>query len=256
MLDANLPNLFNGYSQAYGGIDLNGLSVSSSLRPDTQQLCRTLLQNFGSLSSDPNSVVTQQLLTAMADTKRNTPPPQPSVSVQEMTETNECPLLLESGAMPLTGELTNPANFSLTAALIGAMTANSASIGSQLLPACNQLLNLAVRQALGACLPNCVQLNIQGNLRVAVAAGQNGEHSSSTVLTFNDHLPERRWSLTEASQRFSVADSASVEAASVATPVLTSEATPGWPNSVNSSNSTGRMHEVRRPRSNRRFPCN
>ncbi|TNN20240.1 Zinc finger protein [Schistosoma japonicum] len=84
-------------------------------------------------------------------------------------------------------------NFSLTASLTKAISSNTNSIGSQLLPICTPLLQLAVRQALAECFPNHIQLNIKGRLDISVnTINNNAENSSisSTILNFNDDNQE------------------------------------------------------------------
>ncbi|CAI2730350.1 unnamed protein product [Schistosoma spindalis] len=93
-------------------------------------------------------------------------------------------------------------NFSLTSSLTRAISSNTNSIGSQLLPICTPLLQLAIRHALAECFPNNVQLHIKGRLEISMntidnnaenpnhvnttANNTNSTNNSSTTLYFND----------------------------------------------------------------------
>uniref|UniRef100_A0A3Q0KP04 Putative zinc finger protein n=1 Tax=Schistosoma mansoni TaxID=6183 RepID=A0A3Q0KP04_SCHMA len=85
-------------------------------------------------------------------------------------------------------------NFSLTSSLTRAISSNTNSIGSQILPICTPLLQLAIRHALAECFPNNVQLHIQGRLEISMntidnnnnTTTTNSSNSSSTTLYFND----------------------------------------------------------------------
>ncbi|CAH8575617.1 unnamed protein product [Schistosoma curassoni] len=94
-------------------------------------------------------------------------------------------------------------NFSLTSSLTRAISSNTNSIGSQILPICTPLLQLAIRHALAECFPNNVQLHIKGRLEISMntvdnnndenpnhvnttATNTNGSNNSTTTLYFND----------------------------------------------------------------------
>uniref|UniRef100_A0A095AGD6 Zinc finger protein Gfi-1b n=1 Tax=Schistosoma haematobium TaxID=6185 RepID=A0A095AGD6_SCHHA len=94
-------------------------------------------------------------------------------------------------------------NFSLTSSLTRAISSNTNSIGSQILPICTPLLQLAIRHALAECFPNNVQLHIKGRLEILMntidnnndenpnhvnttATNTNGSNNSTTTLYFND----------------------------------------------------------------------
>ncbi|CAH8855453.1 unnamed protein product [Trichobilharzia szidati] len=89
-------------------------------------------------------------------------------------------------------------NFALTASLTKAISTSSGTLGSQVLPICAPLLQLAIRQAINECFPNFPNLHIKGTLNISVNDDQNrndtnlsntpNSHqiSSATTLYFNE----------------------------------------------------------------------
>ncbi|THD25922.1 Zinc finger protein [Fasciola hepatica] len=146
-------------------------NMATALAPtasSTQLLYRAMLQQFGGVPSDPASL--PYLLSAFC--KRFAP---------------DCRSSITNSTEPVPPTVNNTAgtpNFAMTAAITSALSSNSSIVGSQVLPACSPLLQLAVRQALSQCLPHFSQLNIQGHLEIS--GGSTQAVQSATVLKFND----------------------------------------------------------------------
>ncbi|KAA3676589.1 uncharacterized protein DEA37_0011663 [Paragonimus westermani] len=206
MLATTVTNPFMSFARNTNGTDLNLLTIMHNLKPETQQLCRALVQHLGSNNFDATSLrllpPPSPIFNPIGNTKRILPmlltpqdhsqpvistPPSATASMTTSTVSETFP----PNPIP---PISNPANFSMTAAITSALSTNSGMVGVQLLPACSPLLQLAVRQALNECLPNFAQLSIQGDLKISVATGSNRDPPSShstTVLKFTDEIQER-----------------------------------------------------------------
>ncbi|OON19472.1 zinc finger, C2H2 type, partial [Opisthorchis viverrini] len=160
ILTAGMTNpAFMTYGRGTNGSDLNLIALMQNMRPEAQNLCRSLAQHLNATPIlELGSPAISQLLAASC--KRVAPNLQPSVieAHQPSTSTEEDVI-----KCPTQG----PSSFSMTAAITSALSSNSVAAGSQLLPACSPLLQLAIRQALGECLPNFSPLSIHGNLEIS-----------------------------------------------------------------------------------------
>lgn len=133
-----------------------------------QLLYRAMIQQFGGVNAD--QVNLPYLLSAFY--KRLVP------------DSRSPPMNPTEAGSSVLNSISGTPNFAMTAAITCALSSNSSIVGSQVLPACSPLLQLAVRQALSQCLPHFNHLNIQGHLEISVGSTQTTQ--SSTVLKFTD----------------------------------------------------------------------
>ncbi|GAA55076.1 zinc finger protein Gfi-1 [Clonorchis sinensis] len=184
MLTASMTTpAFMTYGRGSNGSDLNLIALMQNMRPEAQNLCRSLAQHLNSTPIlELGSPAISQLLAASC--KRAAPSLQPAMieAHQPSTSTEED---------VVNGPTQSSSSFSMTAAITSALSSNSVAAGSQLLPACSPLLQLAIRQALAECLPNFSPLTIHGNLEISFeGTTPNGTQliQSKTVLKFSDEL--------------------------------------------------------------------
>uniref|UniRef100_A0A183JFR5 Zinc finger protein n=1 Tax=Schistosoma curassoni TaxID=6186 RepID=A0A183JFR5_9TREM len=137
-------------------------------------------------------------------------------------------------------------NFSLTSSLTRAISSNTNSIGSQILPICTPLLQLAIRHALAEYILESYKKQLAAFNQIQavwkMSTSSNSETLSNSSLKFdsNDHK-------TIYSNNFDVKQKPNSEPN---TPVKIGRRTRA------NVGQTGRLTSIRRQSTNRRFPCN